>query len=131
MAAPSTLREFQEHDLLFDADETRAILEFFFPHDRALIAEARITLEVRSFAQGLLVTAIDANEAMGYVEALFRSYARPSATFSKALRKLATNAAKNWFKHANIRNLANVKIYHSIKVEIGRRFRTELHVRLG
>ncbi len=94
------LRQFSEKELLLDVDETRAVLSFFFAPKADRISTMEVTDKVRGFAQGLLLEAIDASFAMGFVEALFRSFAKPGVKATAAIKKLAKLAAKHWFKHA-------------------------------
>ncbi len=68
-----TLRPFAENELIFDETETKDILKFFFLHLRERIDTVSMTTELRNFAQGLLVEAIDATYALGYLEILFRA----------------------------------------------------------
>jgi hypothetical protein len=65
------LREFLPSELLFDERETRDILKFFFPMNFPAIDATVMTDAIRGFAQGLLIEAIDATAALGWVEVLF------------------------------------------------------------
>ena len=87
-----------------------------------------ITDPVREFAQGLLVEAIDASYAVGFVEAIFRSATNPSEGAIKILKSFGKKAAKHWFKHAKVHDLQNVKVYDFVRNELARRFRTPLRV---
>jgi hypothetical protein len=54
------LRRFSEAELIFDPQETKDILKFFFVADGPGIDAAEITSELRNLAQGLIVEGVDA-----------------------------------------------------------------------
>lgn len=124
-------QEFRESELLFDEKETRAVLEFFFPTDRIQIYKASITNELRAFAQGLLVAAIDASYAMGYVEIIFKSTANPASSVKSVINKLVRKGAQYWFKNRRGgQSLSDVKIYESVRVQLSRSFRSPFQILL-
>ena len=88
------LRNFSEPELIFDEQETKEILKFFFQADRQKIESIQITNELRNLAQGLLVAAVDASYAMGWVELTFRWAVNPGSGLKKALQKLARRAVR-------------------------------------
>lgn len=125
------LRHFSKSELLFDAQETKDILTFFFPSERALISGATITDSLREFAQGLLVAAINASYEMGWVEVLWKSTASPGIGVKKAIKKLAVNGAKYWFKSVKNKNdLLHAKIYESVRSALSIKFRSILVIKL-
>jgi hypothetical protein len=123
------LYKFQKEELLFTEEETRAILKFMFESvDHAIIESLTVTDETIGFAQGLLVEAIDASYAVGYVEAIFRSTTNPAKGALKIIKDFGKRAIRNWFKHATVHDLQDVKIYEFVRVEIARRFRIQLRM---
>lgn len=122
------LRDFSESELIFDEQETKDVLKFFFPSSGQQIDQAQITNELRNFAQGLLVEAVDASYAMGWVELTFRWAANPGSGVKKALRKLASRAAKYWFKHLKNQSLVDAEIYESIRSQLQRNFRSPFQI---
>lgn len=118
------LRNFSSDELLFDEQETRDILKFFFPQDAARIDTAVVTDELRNLAQGLLVEAVDASHAMGWVEQLFRCAANPGSGVKKALTKLVRRGARYWFRHAKRQGLIEAKVYERIRDQLSRNFRS-------
>ncbi len=123
------LRKFKKDELIFNADETKIVLKFIFGlPDSNLIDSMTITDHVREFAQGLLVEAINASYAIGFVEAIFRSTANPSNGAIKILKSFGKKAAIYWFKYANAHDLQNVKVYDFVRNEIARRFHTTLRI---
>jgi len=112
--------DLNESDLIFDAEETRSILGFFWPDSSARIAAMEPTVGVRRFAQQLLIAAIDASYAMGYVEALFNALtSRKMPQNLKTLAKrFARNARKHWWKHVQMDELEDVRIYDAVRARI-------------
>ena len=125
-----TLRSFSESELILDAGETKEILRFFFPHHRQRIEVAIITLELRNFAQGLLVEAIDATYALGYVEILVKAIYNPGAGMVKILSKIGRRAAKHWFKHATQKDLLKAKISSRVRDKLAQNFASVLPMML-
>lgn len=118
----ATLRNFSENELIFDETETKDILKFFFRHLRQRIDTVLITIELRSFAQGLLVEAIEATYALGYVEIIWRTFYNPGAGIQKALSKIGRKAAKHWFKHVTQKDLLKAKISSRVRDQLGYNF---------
>jgi hypothetical protein len=119
------LRKFNSNELLFDQQETRDILVFFFPTDRRQVVSLEITEEIRSFSQALLIAAVDATYAMGWVEVIFKSSSYPGAGVKKTLQKLGRNASRHWFKNLkNSQSLRDIKIYESVRAQLSRNFRS-------
>ena len=87
-----TLKEFSPGELLLDDNETKRILEFFFENQANAIRDLKINNRIRSFAQGLLVEAIDASYAMGFIEALFKATANPVNGAGKIIKKFGKAA---------------------------------------
>ena len=65
------LRKFKNDELIFDNEETVMILKFIFKKQHSLIDGMEINDRVREFGQGLLLEAVDASYALGFVHALF------------------------------------------------------------
>jgi hypothetical protein len=124
------LRDFSDADLIFDDEETKGILAFFFPTERAAIDAATVSRPLRNFAQGLLVAAVDASYAMGWVELTFSWVTNPGSTLKKALGKLGKKALRYWFKHATDKDLRDVKVYESVRRTLSYQFTTHLKLLL-
>jgi len=120
------LRKFKKEELIFDDDETIIILKFIFKNRHALIEKLDITDPVREFAQGLLLEAVDASYALGFVHSLFGSTFNPSAGAMKVIKKFSKKALKHWFKHATAKDLLNIKIYEIVRVALERGFTSRL-----
>jgi hypothetical protein len=129
MANYKQLRKFKQEDLLFNEEETLIILKFIFePVDHVVIEKLTVNDAAKEFAQGLLVEAIDASYAVGFVEDIFRSTANPTKGAIEMLKSFGRKAAKRWFKYATVHDLQDVKIYDFVRLEIARRFRSPLKI---
>ena len=125
------LRNFTEAELIFDAQETKEILKFFFQADCQIIESIQITSDLRNFAQGLLVAAVDASYAIGWVELTFRWAVNPGAGLQKSLLKLSRSATRYWFKNLkNSQSLVDVKIYERVRDKIAQNFRSHFQITL-
>lgn len=123
------LHQFSEAELVFDQQETKDILKFFFHADHPRIDEAEITGDLRNLAQGLIVEGVDATYAMGWIELTFRWVAQPGSGMRKALQKLGRRALRHWFKHLKTnQSLADAKIYERVRDQLSRNFRSPFHI---
>ncbi len=123
------LRQFSVDELLLNEKEVRIVLKFIFkPADHDLIDLLPMTDHLRSFAQGLLVEAIDASHAIGYVHGLFKSVANPVKGALKILKSFGKKASQNWFEHASVTDLQSAKIYDFVLDFIAREFRKALQL---
>ncbi|WP_218508845.1 hypothetical protein [Variovorax sp. dw_308] len=120
--------DFADADIVLDESDTRDVLAFFWPSRADSIARLAANTEARRFAQRILVAAIDASYAMGYMESLLQTVAMPSKGLAKTGRKLAQRFARQWFKHATRKDLEQVRIYESVCVEVARQYRTQFEL---
>lgn len=124
-----TLRAFPADQLRLNPDESRLVLRFIFDASlHRVIDNAEMTQHIRGFAQGLLVEAIDASYAIGFVQAVFRSTVNPCQATRTIIKSFAQQALSHWFSHATAADLLNVKIYDFVRAELGRRFFVDLHL---
>ncbi|HDY7752459.1 TPA: hypothetical protein RQL25_002539 [Vibrio vulnificus] len=110
----ATLRVFQESEIIFNEEEAREILIRFFPANRNEIMTASITVELRGFAQALLLEAIDASFSIGIVQGLWESTLNPRTPLKKIIEKLITSLGPHFFHHATTQDLRKVKIYQFV-----------------
>jgi len=113
-----TLPDINESELVFNEEETRDILRFFWPTYSGHINRMEISTHVRRMAQGLLVSAIDASYGLGFVDALFTTVAKPGKSLASMGKKLARRYAKHIWKHATETDLQEAKIYEAIRKAI-------------
>jgi len=77
---------------------------------------------VRELAQALLVEAIDASHAIGYVHGLFRSVKNPVKGALTILKNFGKEANQNWFKYASVSDLQNAQVYNFVLDYMGTHF---------
>ena len=80
----------------------------------------------REFAQALLVEAIDASYAIGFVQALIKSTANPAKGAREVLKAFGKKASKLWFEHATVHDLTDVKVYQFVLDKLAVTFRHAL-----
>jgi hypothetical protein len=116
----ATLRHFTSDELLFDQEQTFTILRYFGLEPG--IQAASLNDEDRSFAQALLVEAVDASYVMGYVNIIFDTfYMKPAVSFDKVkemTKEFLKKVAEHWFEHATKDNLRDPKIYENVRVRL-------------
>lgn len=123
-----------DEQLLFDEDETRQILKFFWPERAAQIDSLAISNEWRRCAQKYLIAAIDASYQMGYVEILFNGVGdaikgKPGGKVIKGLaKKFAKYYIKHWWKSTKPKNLEDIKIYESVRRTIAYQYATVFEI---
>lgn len=127
-----TIREFKNNELLFNNVETKMILKFIFrPSEHEIISTLEVTDRIRSFTQGLLIEAIDSSYAAGFVDAIFRASANPTAGVITVLKKFGKSASSHWFKNVTASDLQSIKVYQYILDEIARGSKTYLRTMLA
>lgn len=113
------LLHFAEDEIKLTDEELRVLLRFFFEaRDIRRLAEQVALVHVhRSFTQALLVEAIDASHAMGFVEDLFMSVATGFRGGPKKItQKFAKKALKEWFDNADLDSLwDDIEIYETVR----------------
>jgi hypothetical protein len=125
------LQHFSGKDLRLDQEQTRRTLKFFFPQTD--IDHINVTDDDRSFAQALLVEAIDASSKMSYVKVIFDKLYTPPIGFDyiKDLAKqLVKCAMVNWFQHATGEDFRNPKLYIMAVDQLRLNFRSVWTIRL-
>ncbi len=121
-----TLGAFHPRELIFNTEETKTILYFFFQGDHPLIDRLEVSDRIRSFAQKLLVKAVDASLSMGYVRLLYQAFSfRPGpGEMRRILGKLAAEAAIHWFEHAKVTDFSRMRVYDSVRGALAVGFRS-------
>lgn len=123
MSKNIVLRSFNSEELIFDEDETKAILRFFFKSKSELVEKLVVDDRVRGFSQGLLLEAIDASSALGTIHIVFTSNVNPSLGMRNIILKLGKNSAKHWYKNQSS-ELIRKKIYESVRKQLELSFST-------
>lgn len=126
------LRHFSKSELLLSQEQAARVLRFFFPDQ--LVPAGALTDEDVGFAQALLIEAVDRSTEMGYVEVLFNNAfmkAPADLSFIKDIAKdLIKRAASNWFRHATGQDLADPKIYETVRATLRNNFISAWVIRL-
>lgn len=115
----------RDDEVFIDEEETRVILNFFWPQENTQINALAITIGTRRFAQQVLIAGVDGTYAMGYVAALFGSLGQPHRGLATILKKLATKSAKHWFRNAGGKNLRDPKIYDAVRKKVAANFKSD------
>ncbi|MBL1278380.1 MAG: hypothetical protein COB30_020090 [Ectothiorhodospiraceae bacterium] len=115
MSTYKKLRTFDLDELLFDEEETLTVLKFIFAETHhKTIDSLPMSDSLREFAQALLVEAIDASHAIGYVHGVFRSVKNPVKGALTILKTFGKEANQNWFKYASVSDLQNAQVYNFV-----------------
>src|SRR5277367_4136834 len=121
-----SLKHFQSSEIVFNQEQAGQVLRFFFPDQT--IDPGTLTDNDISFAQALLVEAIDASNEMGYVQIIFdKAFMKIPNGFSiiKDLAKaVCRRAAMNWFRHATGKDMSDPQIYELVRMTLARNFRS-------
>lgn len=126
------LKQFTASELVLTKDQAVIVLKFIFKSDdHKTIDAAASAADLRGFAQGLLVEAIDASYKIGFVEHIFRASANPSKGALAIIKGFAKKASKHWFRHATAQDLMNVKIYEMVVNKLAASFRSSLYNQLA
>lgn len=119
-----TVPDFVDAELVFDANEARQILKFFYPSRSAAVESMPIDNACRRLAQTMLVAAIDGSYALGFVHALLASLMPSRHSWLKGFaRKLTQGTAKHWFRYATANDLQDVRVYDRVRDQIATNLR--------
>lgn len=127
------LPRIDSQDLVFNEAETREILGFFWPQYANALQTLTITDSVREFAQGLLIVAVDASYAMGYIEILVNVLIKrkPGSSIRSMVAKLVRKNVKHWWKHASSQDLADATVYETVRSAIALKQRHQIDMFLN
>lgn len=117
-------------ELLFNEDETRKILKFFWPSFGKQIDEIEVTDDVRRLGQRILIAGIDSSYALGFISQL-KGLLSPQSSFSglaAVARKLATHYIKHWWKHATQNDLRKPRVAEAVRTRIADVYRFQLEL---
>ncbi len=122
------LPTFKPSEFIFNEEETKEILKFFFKNDHAFIDGLIIHDRIRSFAQAILVEAVDTSFAIGFVKIIYDTFLfkPPTPNVKKIFIKFGSKAARHWFKHAKATDLKNIKIYDFVRDRININFHSDM-----
>lgn len=124
-----SLRKFASSEIVLSRMEAWQVLVFFFGGNASTVP-GWLTDNDCSFAQALLIEAVDASHRMSWVQKLWSSTVNPSASVGSILRKLALKAAKDWFTSAEPTDLKKAKIYTMVKNQLTANWRSAWQIRV-
>ena len=115
--------------LNIDNEQVRKILQSFYPQQKGVLSEVKITPEMRSLATDMLANAMYSSVTMNYISRLFAvvgtgGFGVPSGYFDHAV-DLANGGATEWSFFINGHDYSNPYIYNSVRVSLARNFRSE------
>ena len=113
----SNLQIFEEHELLYTKQQAWQVLVFFFGGN-AKSTPIWMGNTERSFAQTLMIQALEMSAGMTWIRRIFTNMVAPSATITSLASKTVNEGAKSgWFSFIGLRFLQGQKtpvIYKSI-----------------
>lgn len=130
--ATLSLPDIPDSRVVLNEREAREVLAFFWPSRKPVIKTAPMTMDLRRYAQALLVVAIDGSYLLGFIDILFNIILRrkPGTSVKKLIRKVAQKSAKHWWKHATEEDLEDPRVYESIRSAIAIKQRKPFEDRL-
>lgn len=130
-AMADQLQHFSGTDLRLDKEQARRTLKFFFPETD--VDHVNITDDDRSFAQALLLEAIDASAQMGYVKIIFEHMYKPPTGFGY-IKDLAKDLVKygttTWYRHLRAKDFSDPQIYMTVRNQLQSNFGSAWKIRL-
>ncbi|MDR3621069.1 MAG: hypothetical protein P4L85_17085 [Paludisphaera borealis] len=124
-----SLRKFTRSELAVSPMEAWQVLVFFFGGNAGTVP-GWLTDNDRSFAQALLIEAVDASYRMSWIEKLWSSTVNPSASIKSILGKLAVKAMRDWLTSCRPTDLNKAKIYTMVKDQLTRNWRSAWQIRI-
>jgi hypothetical protein len=125
------LKQFNNNEIRINQSHAHRILRFFFP-DISLTPK-ELTQEDISFAQSLLVEAIDTSYDSGLVEHLFSAFQMKIPVNFEAVKDVISDFTKtssiHWFRFATPKDLENPLIYENVRLMLAQNFRSIWKVR--
>ncbi len=112
--------DFADDELVFDAEETKQILCFFWPHESQRINALEIGNEGKRLAQTALNAAVEGTYSMNIMNAVLKASFTPGmfTNVGKWTLKLFQKMAKYQWKYAKPSNLMNAKVYDAVRYKV-------------
>jgi hypothetical protein len=126
------LQHFQSDELLLTQQEAWQVLVWFFGGN-ASIVPGWITDDDRSFAQALLVEAIDASADIGIIRRIWESTVMPPMTIKSLLFKIAKAGGRilwDQLHHSTVKDFEHARIYRMVKDRLTINFRSAWRIRI-
>lgn len=138
-ASSAHLKHFAPNELILTAAEACRVIMWFWP-DVTATSLGAVSDTDRSFAQALLLEAIDASADMKIVEDVYKAtYMKVFTDFEDVWEVVKTLAKKayedEWFTRAKGKitreKVEHLTIYDSVKKTLARNFRSEMKIRVA
>ncbi len=124
--------DFEDDQLVFDASETKQIPCFFWPSRQLAINAFEINNNMRRLAQTALIASIEGTFAMGIIDITLQSLnGAHRLNVAKWARKLASKLTRYAWKHAQHKDLKDVRIYSSIRDTVANNLRSNVDMGLN
>jgi hypothetical protein len=112
-----SLRKFEASEIVLTHQEAWQVLVFFFGGNAGIVP-GWLNDNDRSFAQALLIEAVDASKRVGWIKSLWTSTVNPGASIQGILAKLAMKAARDWLKSCEPTDLKRAEIHLMVKNQL-------------
>lgn len=122
--------DFSEFDLVFNQDETRKIMVFFWPTLQSAVNARDMDNEMRRLAQTALIAAIDGAYALGFIFTLSQTIVRPGSGIKDLAKKLARRYMQHWWRHTRQQDLEDVKIFERIRDKVALSLKSRVNMML-
>lgn len=128
-----SLPKIPDSKVILDERKAREVLAFFWPSKEPILKSHVITLDLRRYAQALLVVAVDSSYLMGFVEIAFDTLfsPKPGTSIKKLIRQVVRKSAQHWWEHATKEYLEDPTVYETIRQEIARKQKSVFELRLN
>ena len=128
--------EIEDSELVFNEEETKLILKFFYSQEASTIDSLKINNDLRRWAQTLLIAGIDGSYAMGFIDDLGQVLLSiieggKNPGIKGLAKKLAKKFVKRWWHHATQSKLEDVAIYEAIRHSIAVKTRPQFLLLIG
>lgn len=122
-----------DNNVVLSDQETRDVFAFFWPQRKSAIENMPVNINVRRYAQALLIVAIDASYLIGFIEKLVDVILRrkPGASIQVLVRKLTQKYVKHCWKHATQANLSDAKVYDTVRQVIALKQKSRFEMMLA
>jgi len=124
-----SLRKFDPSEILLTDQEAWQVLVFFFGGNASTMP-SRLTDNDKSFAQALLLEAVDASDKISWIQTLWQASINPNSGVKSILKKLAKKALREWLESLKPEDLADAKIYIMVKNQLTLNWRSPWRIRI-
>ncbi|MDZ4822268.1 MAG: hypothetical protein SH856_02290 [Flavobacteriales bacterium] len=129
------LNKFSQSEIFLSQEEAHRVMTFLFGSSE--LKSSEFTANYIAFAQGLLLAAIEASNAMGVVHALMKAFLYKVPTSFKsialAVAKFVKNSPRAWWRNKKIKTmkLEDVVIYEAVRNTLKLAHRSEWGARIA